>query len=130
MIKIKLFCYFRGDNFSESEIIKNTGIILNSVREKELKKVLPFKQFKKVVTIIPEDNKITDDDYLMLISKFTKFIKEVKLKTKEVNYNNTVLLIDVMYEDQCNLALPKTILDDISKTFDNLHISCDEIVSL
>ena len=113
-------------NFSESEIIKKTGIVLNSVRTKELNKVLPIRQFKKVVTVTPEDNNITDEDYLLLISRFTKFIKGVKLKTKKVNYENTVLLINTMFVDQCNLAFPQTILSEISETFDDLHISCYE----
>lgn len=130
MIKIKLFSYFRGDNFSESEIIKNTGIILNAVKKKEQIKVIPIRQFKKVVTITPEDNNITDDDYQMLVSKFTKFIKGVKLKTKKINYENTVLLIDVMFVDQCNLAFTPKVLSEITKTFDELYISCYEVESL
>ena len=130
MIKIKLFCYFRGDNFSESEIIKKTGIVLNSVRTKELNKVLPIRQFKKVVIVTPEDNNITDEDYLVLINRFTKFIRGVKLKTKNVNYENTVLLINAKFVDQCNLAFPQTILSEISETFDDLHISCYEDESL
>lgn len=127
MIKIELLCYFRGDSFSENDIIKRTGIKLNSVQEKDLKKVLPIRQFKKVVTIIPEDNNIYSDDYQKLIFKFSKFIKGVKLKTKQVNYENTVLLINTMFVDQCNFAFTNKTLKEISETFDDFYITCYEV---
>ena len=128
MIKIDLTCYIKGNNFSETDIADNSGMVIHSVKEKEIiKKNIPIRAFKKVVSIIPEENGIIEDDYPILITTFSKFINE-KLKTiKQRNWEKIVLLITIKYKDQCNLQFENRMLKLLSKTFDQVYITCYDI---
>jgi hypothetical protein len=118
-----LRCILQGDEFSEIDIQKNTGIIFHSVIRRTQKKI-PIKRYNQVVTILPAENNIHGDDYIQLIMNFSEFLINKVEIIKNCGCEAIVLSLDIKYEDQCNLCLDKTVSKMISECFDSFWITC------
>jgi hypothetical protein len=98
MIKINIICYLKGDELSHEDIRSKTGIIFHSVKEyKKLNENLSIRVFKKVVTIIPEENNIYDEDEYVIIKKFFDFLKNKIKVFKQFGCEKVVLLLSIQY---------------------------------
>ncbi len=124
MIKIDATCYLKGDDFSETEIIDNTSLILHSVKSSKKNDQLPIRKYSKVISIIPNENGIYEDDYSELLKKFTALIDKQKDSILSCGCEKVILYLEVKYEEQCNFEFNSKILGYISNVFDDLYISC------
>ena len=97
--------------------------------EKDVKNlgVSSRKGHRKVITVIPKENNIIEDDYQILITRFATFFKSKSKVIKRIGCESTVLLMTVKYIDQCNLEFNDTILKLISDSFDEFYITCYEV---
>ena len=129
MVKIELTAYLKGDNLSEKDIEKHTGIIFHSIKEYEKLK-LPIKTYTKVISIVPEENNIFSDDYNILIKNFSDFFNDKVEIIKKFGCDKIVLLVVVNYENQCNLSFDNDTIKSISSSFDDFDISCYEVEKL
>ena len=126
MVEVKLICYLRGDDFSESDIEKSTGIKIHDVTNHKTLNI-PIKTYQKVATIIPEENNVIGDDYNLLIKNFSDFIKNKVPIIKKYGCDTIALLADVKYVDQCNMSLDCKVIESVSASFDSFDITCYEV---
>ena len=74
MVEVDLTCYLKGDDISDTDLIKNTSIVVHSVTEKDVKNLgVSSKRYRKVITVIPKENNIIEDDYQILITRLNIF---------------------------------------------------------
>lgn len=126
MIRIDLRCWIRGDQFSEEEVISKTGLKIHSVKEKEINEKIQIKQFRRILTVLPQENGIFENDDQKLINKFSILIKDKVDAIKSTGCEQIVLVMGVFYKDQCNFSLRSEVLKNISEGFDDFYISCYE----
>jgi len=124
MVKIDATCYLKGDNISEREILDNTGLILHSVKSSKKNDQLPIRKYGKVISIIPNENGIYEDDYLDLLRKFAKLIDKHRDLILTCGCEKITLYLVIKYTEQCNFEFDNKVLGYISNIFDDLHITC------
>jgi hypothetical protein len=128
MVKINITCYLKGDELSSEDIKNKTGVIFHSIKEYKKAKVdLQIKTFKKVATLIPEENNICEEDEYTAIRKFSAFLRNKVKIFKKYGCEKIILLLTIQYIDQCNLEFSSSELRTIEKTFDDLYITCYEV---
>lgn len=124
MVKIDATCYLKGDDFSEKTILDNTNLILHSIKTSKKNDNLQIRKYGKVVSIIPSENGIFEDDYSDLLKNFTKLIEKQKDSILACGCEKIILYLEIKYTDQCNFEFDSKILESISNNFDDLHITC------
>ncbi len=126
MVKFEISCYLKGDNFSENNIVKFTGLTINSVKISKNPIKNPIRRFGKIVTIKPSDNGIYEDDYVKLIEKFSNLMEKKIPAIKNIGCEKVVLYIEIKYVEQCNFEFSNKLLSHISNIYDDFYFSIFE----